>query len=261
MLIINPGSEPVDTDGQGWTNTYAGACAIAEDWLTKMRDAGIGHDVELVLPAPADTIDPPAPDSEGRWRFQYRHTVTDGTVELKTHGIDNLDAWAEGRILGSMGPRVYWKGSSSADPQLDDWAADGYVQTYRPADDRPPAPVVPTYQWTDADGRPIVTGATVTVPPPGHDQRTTSDDDVATVVGLAAGHQVTVRDAADGTERRLPATACTVIRADPSGCPDGGRCHHLCGRTECFRVRTCGPLSGTYPDDEWPDVIVRAFGG
>lgn len=34
-------------------------------------------------------------------------------------------------------------------------------------------------------------------------------------------------------------------------CPDGGRCHHRCAAS-CFRVKTCSPLSGVYPDDRWP---------
>lgn len=34
-------------------------------------------------------------------------------------------------------------------------------------------------------------------------------------------------------------------------CPDGGTCHHDCTRS-CFRVRHTQPLSGVFPDDEWP---------
>lgn len=48
---------------------------------------------------------------------------------------------------------------------------------------------------------------------------------------------------------------------EPSRCPDGGRCHHSCVRTDqCFRVRTCSPLSGVFPNDEWPDEIAKTFG-
>lgn len=36
-------------------------------------------------------------------------------------------------------------------------------------------------------------------------------------------------------------------------CPDGGTCHHQCGVSQiCFRVDCCEPLSGVYPNDEWP---------
>lgn len=40
-------------------------------------------------------------------------------------------------------------------------------------------------------------------------------------------------------------------------CPDEGTCHHDCA-TGCFRVTTCGPLSGVYPNDRWPEEIVHA---
>lgn len=37
-------------------------------------------------------------------------------------------------------------------------------------------------------------------------------------------------------------------------CPDGGTCHHQCGPDQiCFRVACCEPLSGVYPNDEWPE--------
>lgn len=43
-------------------------------------------------------------------------------------------------------------------------------------------------------------------------------------------------------------------------CPDGGTCHHSCKMTECFRVRSCSPLSGVYPSNEWPVRVKRALG-
>lgn len=43
-------------------------------------------------------------------------------------------------------------------------------------------------------------------------------------------------------------------------CPDGGACHHSCAGP-CFRVQSCGPLSGVYPDDEWPPRVVEAHAG
>ena len=42
--------------------------------------------------------------------------------------------------------------------------------------------------------------------------------------------------------------------ADQKTCPDGGTCHHHCWRM-CFRVLTCEPLSGVYPDDQWPAEV------
>lgn len=41
-------------------------------------------------------------------------------------------------------------------------------------------------------------------------------------------------------------------------CPDDGTCHHGCDASSCYRVRSCGPLSGVYERDEWPlDVRAR----
>lgn len=42
-------------------------------------------------------------------------------------------------------------------------------------------------------------------------------------------------------------------------CPDAGTCHHECEPDQCFRVHTCGPLSGVFPDDVWPECIVEGF--
>lgn len=42
----------------------------------------------------------------------------------------------------------------------------------------------------------------------------------------------------------------------PRRCPDQGRCHHECGTGACFRVGSCGPLSGVFPDNRWPAEIV-----
>ena len=45
-------------------------------------------------------------------------------------------------------------------------------------------------------------------------------------------------------------------------CPDGGRCHghsaagrDLCKAGTCYRVHHCGPMSGVYQGDMWPDVV------
>lgn len=41
-------------------------------------------------------------------------------------------------------------------------------------------------------------------------------------------------------------------------CPDDGTCHHECGDGPCFRVQTCEPLSGVYPNDRWPADVAAA---
>lgn len=40
-------------------------------------------------------------------------------------------------------------------------------------------------------------------------------------------------------------------------CPDMEVCRHGC-RWSCFRVRWCSPLSGMFPNDEWPKTMVEA---
>ena len=37
-------------------------------------------------------------------------------------------------------------------------------------------------------------------------------------------------------------------------CPDNGTCHHDCMAT-CFRVECCSPLTGVYPNNEWPPSV------
>jgi hypothetical protein len=39
----------------------------------------------------------------------------------------------------------------------------------------------------------------------------------------------------------------------PRFCPDGGTCHHECSVGPCFRTLCCGPLSGVFLGDVWPE--------
>lgn len=42
-------------------------------------------------------------------------------------------------------------------------------------------------------------------------------------------------------------------------CPDDGTCHHECPSVAaCFRVAFCGPLSGSFPGDRWPEGMEAA---
>lgn len=122
-VIINPGSRLGDAQAaDGWTNTYATARAAAEEWLAKMNAEGIA-DIEMVAADEAER--------EGRWRFMFRHTVTGVEVDLETHGIDDVAAYERQHIFA---PRVYWGGSSSGNPEMSDFAAPGYVMTFRPTE-------------------------------------------------------------------------------------------------------------------------------
>lgn len=124
-VIINPGSGGVAAQGDGWANTAEGAQREAQEWLERIHAEGM-TDVELL---------PEVTESGGRWTFSFRHQITGTVVTLETHGIDNLDAYRKEHIFAPFGPRVYWRGDSSAEPKLEDFAAQGFVavRTFRPA--------------------------------------------------------------------------------------------------------------------------------
>ena len=121
-LIINAGSGAIPEAGDGWTNSHEGAVAHAREWHDRMIADGI-QDVDLLLPGT-----PVA----GRWVFGFRHRVTGVTVDLETHGIDDIVAYERDRIFA---PKIYWNGSSVGEPDVADWLADGFevVKTLRPA--------------------------------------------------------------------------------------------------------------------------------
>lgn len=55
-----------------------------------------------------------------------------------------------------------------------------------------------------------------------------------------------------------PVTTMLVQYQVRRDCPDGGICHHTCTISEaCFRVGSCGPLSGVFPNNQWPTEIVE----
>lgn len=50
------------------------------------------------------------------------------------------------------------------------------------------------------------------------------------------------------------------MTSDRRACLDQGACHHDCADKACFRVACCGPLSGVFPGDEWPDEVREQHG-
>ena len=82
-VIINAGSGDIAESGTGWTNTRDGAQRAAAAWLNAMQNEGYG-DVEVTEVGPV---------GNGRWAFDFRHSVTGVVVQLETHGIDDLDAF------------------------------------------------------------------------------------------------------------------------------------------------------------------------
>jgi hypothetical protein len=120
-VFINPGSR-IGTDAIGWTNTHAGAAEYSAEWMQRMSTEGF-TDIEVT-----DT----GRELNGRWVFEYRHSITGVVIELEHHGIDDLKAYEKQYIFT---PRVYWGGSSCGDPRIEDFSADGFapVITYRVA--------------------------------------------------------------------------------------------------------------------------------
>jgi len=120
-IIINPGSGAIQT-GSKWTNTHEVAKQNAYSWFYKpMLEQGF-TDIKV-----EDT----GKEQDGRWLFIFKHEVTGVSVELEIHGIDNLKNYEDEFIFT---PRVYWNGSSSSNPELRDFKADGFepVMSYRP---------------------------------------------------------------------------------------------------------------------------------
>lgn len=117
-VIINPGSR-IREGSAGWTNTRVQSLRNAYEWHHKMRDESFGHDIDMV-----DTGE----HEDGRWRYVFRHKVTGVEVSLQIHGIDDMDAYLEQALFV---PHVYWNGSSSSNPSIEDFAAPGFVATYR----------------------------------------------------------------------------------------------------------------------------------
>lgn len=119
VMIINPGSK-IGTETKGWANTHKTARLYAYTWFLKPMLKDGFRDIEVI-----DTKQ----ERDGRWLFIFKHTITNKEVELEVHGIDNLEAYQKQYIFT---PRVYWNGSSSSNPELEQFSAEGFspVMTY-----------------------------------------------------------------------------------------------------------------------------------
>lgn len=126
--LINPGSHIGASTGKAWTNTFEEAKKTAERWLESMHNDDGLTDVELVRCDPLE--------HEGRWSFYFRHKVTGVEVELDTHGISDVDAYCAKYIFT---PRIYWNGSSTGDPKIEDFKAPGFRvhKTFVPSNKEP----------------------------------------------------------------------------------------------------------------------------
>lgn len=126
MILINPGSNIAEeSKDKKWTNTHEMAVEHCRNWFLKpMLDAGF-EDIEFT-----DT----GKYEEGRWVFEFKHLITGVVVEAEVHGISPLSEYKKENIFT---PRTYWKGSSCADPEIKDFAKEGFkpVMTYKPNSD------------------------------------------------------------------------------------------------------------------------------
>ena len=105
-VIINPGSE-----NKG--GTFEQALTIAKEW----------HE-NILSEFPEVTMSEKGVHCDGLWMFEFKHQVTGVTVHLQTHGFTREQC--EKFIFQ---PRVYWNGSSTGDPRIEDWLTDEF--TYR----------------------------------------------------------------------------------------------------------------------------------
>jgi hypothetical protein len=111
-LIINAGSE-----NKG--GTFEQAKKNAKAWLKSIHDEGF---LEV-------TMSYIKRHDNGDWVFHFTHSTTKKVATLEIHGF--TDEQCKSFIFS---PRVYWNGSSTADPQITDWLEDGFkyrIEYYR----------------------------------------------------------------------------------------------------------------------------------
>lgn len=105
MMIINPGSE-----NKG--GTFERALEIAKEW----------HE-EILKEYPEVTMtDHEIKLDDGDWEFRFTHSKTGKTVILQTHGFTKEEC--ENFIFH---PRIYWNGSSTGEPKIEDWLTDEFT--------------------------------------------------------------------------------------------------------------------------------------
>jgi len=104
-MNINPGSE-----NKG--GTFKQALINANEWLEEINE----QFPEVTMTTHEDRC-----GENGNWNFTFMHMVTKKEIILEIHGFtkDECDAFV-------FHPRVYWDGSSTADPEIKDWLTDEY---------------------------------------------------------------------------------------------------------------------------------------
>jgi hypothetical protein len=111
-IIINAGSE-----NKG--GTFEQAEINAKEWLEIIHSQGF-DEVEM------EFIEQ---HKDGDFQFNFTHKVTGKVATLEIHGFTKEECQNF-----RFHPRVYWNGSSNADPKIEDWLNDGFkyrVEFYR----------------------------------------------------------------------------------------------------------------------------------
>lgn len=106
-IIINPGSE-----NKG--GTLKQAKINADEWLKCVHDEGF-LEVEMKYVEQY---------KDGNFLFEFKHTITQKVATLEIHGFTKEEC-----EKFMFHPRVYWNGSSSSSPDIEDWLTDEF--TYR----------------------------------------------------------------------------------------------------------------------------------
>ncbi len=104
-IIFNPGSE--NTGG-----TYEQALINAKEWYEN-----------IIKEFPEVEMNEGTYNNKN-WTFIFKHKITGQKAELNIHGFTKEEC--EKFVFH---PRVYWNGSSTADPKIEDWLTDNF--TYR----------------------------------------------------------------------------------------------------------------------------------
>lgn len=111
-IIINAGSE-----NKG--GTFEQAEKNAKEWLDNIHLEGfLEVEMEFV-----------EQHKDGDFQFNFIHKVTGKVATLEIHGFTK-----EQCQKFMFHHRVYWNGSSTADPKIEDWLTDGFkysVEFYR----------------------------------------------------------------------------------------------------------------------------------
>lgn len=103
-VVINGGSE-----NKG--GCFEQAKINAERWLKAIHGEGF-LEVEMYF------IEQ---NKNGTFKFAFKHLVTKKSAFLDIHGFTEEECQ---KFM--FRPREYWNGSSTADPQIEDWLADGF---------------------------------------------------------------------------------------------------------------------------------------